>query len=63
MRQAIYDNVEAQRKSLEQANREQVKAKEESEAAAKAAKEKAAAEEAARLAKEKHPDRMVPSQT
>lgn len=53
MRQAIYDNVEAQRKSLEQANREQVKAKEESEAAAKAAKEKAAAEEAARLAKEK----------
>ena len=40
-------------KSLEQANREQVKAKEESEAAAKAAKEKAAAEEAARLAKEK----------
>lgn len=53
MRQAIYDNVEAQRKSLEQANREQVKAKEESEAAAKAAKEKAAAEEAARLTKEK----------
>lgn len=53
MRQAIYNNVEAQRKSLEQANREQVKAKEESEAAAKAAKEKAAAEEAARLAKEK----------
>ncbi len=53
MRQAIYDNVEAQRKSLEQANREQAKAKEESEAAAKAAKEKAAAEEAARLAKEK----------
>ncbi len=53
MRQAIYDNVEAQRKSLEQANREQVKAKEESEAAAKAAEEKAAAEEAARLAKEK----------
>ncbi|WP_373136033.1 phage tail tape measure protein [Phocaeicola plebeius] len=53
MRQAIYDNVEAQRKSLEQANREQVKAKEESEAAAKVAKEKAAAEEAARLAKEK----------
>lgn len=53
MRQAIYDNVEAQRKSLEQANREQVKAKEESEAAAKAAKEKAAAEEAARTAKEK----------
>lgn len=53
MRQAIYDNVEAQRKSLEQANREQVKAKEESEAAAKAAKEKAAAEEAARIAKEK----------
>jgi TP901 family phage tail tape measure protein len=53
MRQVIYDNVEAQRKSLEQANREQAKAKEESEAAAKAAKEKAAAEEAARLAKEK----------
>lgn len=53
MRQAIYDNVEAQRKSLEQANREQAKAKEESEATAKAAKEKAAAEEAARLAKEK----------
>lgn len=53
MRQAIYDNVEAQRKSLEQVNREQAKAKEESEAAAKAAKEKAAAEEAARLAKEK----------
>lgn len=53
MRQAIYDNVEAQRKSLEQANREQAKAKEDSEAAAKAAKEKAAAEEAARLAKEK----------
>lgn len=53
MRQAIYDNVEAQRKSLEQANREQVKAKEGSEAAAKAAKEKAAAEEAARLTKEK----------
>lgn len=53
MRQAIYDNVEAQRKSLEQANREQAKAKEESEAASKAAKEKAAAEEAARLAKEK----------
>ncbi len=53
MRQAIYDNVEAQRKSLEQANREQAKAKEESEAEAKAAKEKAAAEEAARLAKEK----------
>lgn len=53
MRQAIYDNVEAQRKSLEQANREQAKAKEESEAAAKAAKEKAAAEEAARVAKEK----------
>lgn len=53
MRQVIYDNVEAQRKSLEQVNREQAKAKEESEAAAKAAKEKAAAEEAARLAKEK----------
>lgn len=53
MRQVIYDNVEAQRKSLEQANREQEKAKEESEAAAKAAKEKAAAEEAARTAKEK----------
>lgn len=53
MRQAIYDNVEAQRKSLEQANREQAKAKEESEAAAKAAKEKAAAEEAAQKAKEK----------
>lgn len=53
MRQVIYDNVEAQRKSLEQANREQAKAKEESEAAAKAAKEKAAAEEAARTAKEK----------
>lgn len=53
MRQVIYDNVEAQRKSLEQVNREQEKAKEESEAAAKAAKEKAAAEEAARLAKEK----------
>lgn len=53
MRQAIYDNVEAQRKSLEQANREQEKAKAEAETAAKAAKEKAAAEEAARLAKEK----------
>jgi TP901 family phage tail tape measure protein len=53
MRQAIYDNVEAQRKSLEQANREQEKAKAGAEAAAKAAKEKAAAEEAARLAKEK----------
>lgn len=53
MRQVIYDNVEAQRKSLEQANREQEKAKAEAEAAAKAAKEKAAAEEAARLAKEK----------
>lgn len=53
MRQVIYDNVEAQRKSLEQVNREQAKAKEESEAAAKAAKEKAAAEEAARVAKEK----------
>lgn len=53
MRQAIYDNVEAQRKSLEQANREQEKAKAGAEAAAKAAKEKAAAEEAAQLAKEK----------
>lgn len=53
MRQVIYDNVEAQRKSLEQANREQEKQKKEAEAAAKAAKEKAAAEEAARLAKEK----------
>lgn len=53
MRQVIYDNVEAQRKSLEQANREQEKAKAGAEAAAKAAKEKAAAEEAARLAKEK----------
>ena len=53
MRQVIYDNVEAQRKSLEQANKEQEKAKAEAEAAAKAAKEKAAAEEAARLAKEK----------
>lgn len=53
MRQAIYDNVEAQRKSLEQANREQEKAKAEAETAAKAAKEKAAAEEAARIAKEK----------
>lgn len=53
MRQVIYDNVEAQRKSLEQANREQEKAKAGAEAAAKAAKEKAAAEEAARTAKEK----------
>lgn len=53
MRQVIYDNVEAQRKSLEQANREQEKAKAGAEAAAKAAKEKAAAEEAARVAKEK----------
>lgn len=53
MRQVIYDNVEAQRKSLEQANREQEKAKAGAEAAAKAAKEKAAAEEAAQLAKEK----------
>lgn len=53
MRQVIYDNVEAQRKSLEQANREQEKAKAGAEAAAKAAKEKAEAEEAARLAKEK----------
>lgn len=53
MRQVIYDNVEAQRKVLVQANQEQKKAKEEAEDAAKAAKEKAAAEEAARLAKEK----------
>lgn len=53
MRQVIYDNVEAQRKSLEQVNREQEKAKAGAEAAAKAAKEKAAAEEAAQLAKEK----------
>lgn len=53
MRQVIYDNVEAQRKRLEQANREQEKAKAGAEAAAKAAKEKAAAEEAARTAKEK----------
>lgn len=53
MRQVIYENVEAQRKSLEQANIEQKKQKEEAEAAAKAAKEKAAAEEAAQLAKEK----------
>lgn len=53
MRQAIYDNVEAQRKVLVQTNQEQKKAKEEAEDAAKAAKEKAAAEEAARLAKEK----------
>lgn len=53
MRQVIYDNVEAQRKSLEQVNREQEKAKAGAEDAAKAAKEKAAAEEAAQLAKEK----------
>lgn len=53
MRQVIYDNVEAQRKSLEQVNKEQEQAKAAAEAAAKAAKEKAAAEEAARLAKEK----------
>lgn len=53
MRQVIYDNVEAQRKSLEQANIEQEKQKKEAEAAAKAAKEKAAAEEAAQKAKEK----------
>lgn len=53
MRQVIYDNVEAQRKVLVQANQEQKKAKEEAEDAAKAAKEKAAVEEAARLAKEK----------
>lgn len=53
MRQVIYDNVEAQRKSLEQVNREQEKAKAGAEADAKAAKEKAAAEEAAQLAKEK----------
>lgn len=53
MRQVIYDNVEAQRKVLVQANQEQKKAKEEAENTAKAAKEKAAAEEAARLAKEK----------
>lgn len=53
MRQVIYENVEAQRKSLEQANIEQEKQKKEAEAAAKAAKEKAAAEEAAQKAKEK----------
>lgn len=53
MRQVIYDNVEAQRKSLEQANKEEEKTKAAAEAAAKAAKEKAAAEEAARIAKEK----------
>lgn len=53
MRQVIYENVEAQRKSLEQANIEQEKQKNEAEAAAKAAKEKAAAEEAAQKAKEK----------
>lgn len=53
MRQVIYDNVEAQRKSLEQVNKEQEQAKAAAEAAAKAAKEKAAVEEAARLAKEK----------
>ena len=53
MRQVIYDNVEAQRKSLEQANKEEEKTKAAAEAAAKAAKEKAAAEEATKLAKEK----------
>lgn len=53
MRQVIYENVEAQRKSLEQAKIEQEKQKKEAEAAAKAAKEKAAAEEAAQKAKEK----------
>lgn len=53
MRQVIYDNVEAQRKSLEQSNKEEEKTKAAAEAAAKAAKEKAAAEEATKLAKEK----------
>lgn len=53
MRQVIYDNVEAQRKSLEQANKEEEKTKAAAEVAAKAAKEKAAAEEATKLAKEK----------